>query len=106
MKKHVALIYGLLFVSHLFLITACSDNSLQDIQSASRPDYPESFVGTVEKVDSQLVLMTEGNDYLITGMDLSQMVGKKIKITGMVTENEGQFTIAVSNQKDILPDES
>lgn len=105
MKKHVKLVCSLLIVCFLSLVTACSDNNFQDIQSVPS-DYPENIVGIIEKVDSQLVLMTEENDYLITGMDLSQMVGKKTKLTGMVTENEGQFTITVSNQKEVTFDES
>ena len=104
MKQHIVLVCGLLLAFYLSLVTACSDINSQDTQFA-HPDQPESIIGTIENVDSQLILMTEDNDYLITGMDLSQMVGKKVRLTGIVAENEGQFTITISNQKHITLDE-
>ena len=105
MNKEVRMTWFLIFFS-LSLLTACSDSNLQSRQSNARnrlnpSSSIESIVGTIENVDSQIILMSEVNDYKISGIDLSQKVGKKVKLTGTITESEGQFTLTVHNYKEI-----
>ena len=101
MKKKIALGFVLLFAGYVGLFAACSDNTGQDRQAYRSDNYQETIVGTISKVDTQFILMNEENDYLISGMDLSSMVGKTVELTGVVTEKEGVFTIEVSSQKEV-----
>ena len=50
--------------------------------------------------------MNEENDYKVSGVDLSEKVGKKLKLTGIITENEGQFILNVSEYAEIAFDDS
>lgn len=55
----------------------------------------EVVTGTVEQTDAGLVIMAENGSFIIAGQDLSEMVGKKVKVTGTISEAEAGKTINV-----------
>lgn len=54
-----------------------------------------ALTGTIEKAGDNMVLSTDLGDYIISGQDLSEMVGKTVNVTGAVEEANGQYTINV-----------
>lgn len=58
---------------------------------------PEVLMGTVTKVQDQVVLSTNSGEYEVQGQDLSKMVGLTIKVTGAVKEVEGHKIIEVTS---------
>ena len=61
----------------------------------------QSITGEIQKTDAGLVLVAEDGQYNLSGEDLSAMVGKQVKVTGMVTEAEGGKTIDVTSFEEI-----
>ena len=45
--------------------------------------------GTVAETNDGYVIMAESEDYLVVGLDLSDMVGLTVKATGTVSEGDG-----------------
>lgn len=54
-----------------------------------------ALTGTVEQAGDDIMLVTDLGDYILSGQDLSAMVGKTINVTGAVEETGGQYTINV-----------
>lgn len=54
-----------------------------------------ALTGTVEQAGDNIVLVTDLGDYILSGQDLSAMVGKTVDVTGAVEETGGQYTINV-----------
>jgi hypothetical protein len=54
-----------------------------------------ALTGTVEQAGDNIMLVTDLGDYVLSGQDLSAMVGKTINVTGAVEETGGQYTINV-----------
>lgn len=54
-----------------------------------------ALTGTVEQAGDNIMLVTDLGDYILSGQDLSAMVGKTINVTGAVEEAGGQYTINV-----------
>lgn len=60
-----------------------------------------AITGTVEQTDAGWVIMgDDGEQYNVTGKDLSAMVGKDVEATGTVTENEGVKTLRLITVKE------
>ncbi len=56
----------------------------------------ESVTGTVEQTDQGIVIAADSGDtYLVKGKDLSSMVGKTVKATGMLAEGESGKTLTI-----------
>lgn len=55
----------------------------------------ETVTGTVIETDAGLTIAAVDGQYLVSGYDMSEMVGKTVKATGAVTEEEGVKTINV-----------
>ena len=51
--------------------------------------------GVLEQGEAGIKLVSDGGEYLVTGQDLAEMVGKKVTIKGAVEESAGQKTITV-----------
>lgn len=61
-----------------------------------------AITGTVEETDTGLVIMgDDGEDYYVTGKDLSAMVGKDVEAIGTVTENDGVKTLRLITVKEV-----
>ena len=61
-----------------------------------------AITGTVEQTDAGLVIMgDDGEQYNVTGRDLSAMVGKDVEAIGTVTENEGVKTLRLLTVKEL-----
>ena len=56
----------------------------------------DTVTGLVEQYDSNIYITTADGQYLVTGYDLSEMVGKAVLATGTVTESGGK-TIEVTS---------
>lgn len=55
------------------------------------------LTGTVAQSGDRIVLITNMGDYVVSGEDLSGMVGKIVDVTGVVKETEGGYTIDVTS---------
>lgn len=53
------------------------------------------FTGMVQKNEKQFVLSTGGKTYLLGGLNLEKIVGKKVSITGTLVKGETMDTIIV-----------
>lgn len=73
----------------------------QPAEQAAQQAAPEAqpmtmeLTGTVEQTDDGIVLATDMGNYKVMGQDLSDMVGKTVKVTGAVEESQGELTISV-----------
>ena len=62
----------------------------------------DSITGTVAKTEQGTVITSENGDtYIVMGKDLSAMVGKTLKVTGTLTENEAGKVITLKRIKPI-----
>jgi hypothetical protein len=55
----------------------------------------ETIVGTVEATDAGLMLKAGDGDYMLTGEDMSAMIGKMVTVTGSFAESESGTTLHV-----------
>ena len=56
----------------------------------------QSITGTVEKTEQGIVISADdGDTYKVQGQDLSKMVGKTVKATGTLSEDEGGKTLTI-----------
>jgi hypothetical protein len=91
----------------LFLI-ACSEQSpvttgqheKSEVQATAQVETPEvekptDVNGTLTYTEKGLALVTKTNIYLVLGQDLSDLVGKKVKITGAIAEVDQNQAIQV-----------
>lgn len=53
------------------------------------------LTGEVAQSADGVVIVTDMGKYAVVGQDLSNMVGKTVKVTGTVEESAGQYTINV-----------
>jgi hypothetical protein len=105
-----------IFCSALALISACSNSNQKTISEveqeqdeAAMPDEgnppqdqsdeamkPTEFDGTIAKTKSGLSLKTGAGEFMIEGQDLSDMVGKKVKVVGALEESESGQKIHIT----------
>lgn len=57
--------------------------------------------GTVEQSDNGLIINAEDGKYMLSGEDLSDMVGKTVEVTGTVSESDAGKTINVMSVKEV-----
>ena len=57
--------------------------------------------GTVDQTEAGLVIKADDADYIVAGQDLSKMVGKKVMVSGTVSESEAGKTIHVMEFQEI-----
>ena len=57
--------------------------------------------GTVEQSDNGLIIKSEDGKYMLSGEDLSNMVGKTVEVTGTVSESDAGKTINVMSVKEV-----
>lgn len=93
-------------------LAACSQESPKTGQAEKRPEQSapavaqkdeigkpavesEEIIGTVMTTDKGLALNTDTGLISITGADLSAMVGKKVKVTGAISESQEGKVIQV-----------
>lgn len=57
----------------------------------------QSITGTVAENDAGKIIISadDGEDYLVEGKDLSEMVGQSVKVTGTLAEEGGTKSIKV-----------
>jgi len=107
--KGVKLILTFIMVAALVAFSGCSDQGTtggqgQRPKSPSMPsadDTPQEksvvleVSGILEQSDNGIMLVSEGEKYLVTGQDLTEMVGKEVTIKGEVDESGVQKKIMV-----------
>ena len=57
--------------------------------------------GTVEQSDNGLIINAEDGKYMLSGEDLSGMLGKTVEVTGTVSESDAGKTINVMSVKEV-----
>jgi hypothetical protein len=61
----------------------------------------DSVTGVIAQGDSGLVLQAADGNYILAGQDLSDMVGKKIKVTGTIADGEAGKTLTVMSFEEV-----
>lgn len=92
--KSIAIIGGA-----CFFLAACSEQDsvttgkVEQNQSqtpaqvaTTAPETPAEIGGTLAQTEKGLALITDTDIYIVAGQDLSDMLGKKVKITGAIAE--------------------
>ncbi len=77
------------FATFLCLVFASSVTLAADVKDV------KSIIGTIKKSDMGLVIEAKEGVYIVTGKDLSDLLGKKVKATGKITEDDKGKTFAV-----------
>ncbi len=83
---------------------AATDEKSPDMQSEQAESAPAAampktlaLTGTIAQEGDDIMLVTDLGDYVVTGQDLSSMVGKSVNVTGAVEETDGKYTINVTS---------
>lgn len=66
-------------------------------QVPSSEAKPMALSGTVEETDAGIVIASDLGKFLVTGHDLSDMIGKKVSVTGTIQEAAGSPTIQITS---------
>lgn len=63
----------------------------------------ETVTGMVDQNDGGTIIISgdDGVDYVVKGQDLSEMVGKSVKVTGTLAEEGDAKSITVMNVEEI-----
>jgi hypothetical protein len=63
----------------------------------------ETLTGTIMKNDSGMIIVSadDGSDYLVKGENLSDMVGKSVKVTGTLSEEADAKSITVMSMEEL-----
>ncbi len=61
----------------------------------------DSVTGTIQQGDSGLVLQAADGNYILAGQDLTDMVGKTIKVTGTIAEGDAGKTLTVMSFEEV-----
>lgn len=62
---------------------------------------PEVLLGTVYRDQEDLALSTFRGDYIVEGVDMSNMVGLTVKVTGAVREEQGKKVVRVESVEQV-----
>ncbi len=100
-----------IMIAALLGFSACSDqgttggqgqkamDKMPNIPSAddTPPEKPavSQISGILEKSETGIVLVSDSGKYMVTGQDLTEMIGKAVTIKGAVEESGGQKKITV-----------
>lgn len=100
-------IAAIIAIAGLFLV-ACSEQNpittgqVQQTESQApaqvaetAPQEPAEFDGTLTQTEKGLALITDTDIYVVMGQDLSDMLGKKVKVIGAIAEVEETQVIQV-----------
>ena len=63
--------------------------------ATTAPDEPSEIDGTLTQTEKGLALVTDTKIYILAGQDLSDMLGKKVKITGAIAKVDETQVIQV-----------
>ena len=72
------------------------DMAQQQGQQSTEAGEQVEIAGTVEQTGDGMVIKSTDESYNVRGQDLSQMVGKDVRVRGSLTEVDGKPTIEVS----------
>ena len=63
----------------------------------------QSITGTIAENDAGKIIIAadDGEDYLVEGKDLSEMIGQSVKVTGTLTEQGGTKAIKVMKVEEV-----
>jgi len=67
--------------------------------AASASSEPTEVGGKVQQTEKGLAIITDSATYMVSGKDLSDMVGKTVKVTGVLAEGDGGQVIQVMSVK-------
>lgn len=63
--------------------------------ATTAPEEPAEIDGILTQTQQGLALVSDTDIYIVTGQDLSDMLGKKVKITGAIADVEETQVIQV-----------
>ena len=73
-------------------LTKSTEDGLQELQAENK-----EIVGTVAQTDDGLIIVADSGNSMISGQDLSPIVGKNVKVTGTVKESVGTKIIEITS---------
>lgn len=90
----------------VLLLVACTEQNpvttgrVKQTESQSSPQVARSPVpaevdGTLTQTEKGLAIVTDTGTYILAGQDLTDMLGKKVKITGAIAEASAGRVIRV-----------
>jgi hypothetical protein len=101
-------IFSILFFT-ILLATGCSEQNrtVGQVDQSQQPEQaitqaveetqqgPAEIAGVVMETEKGVSIVTDTETYLLSGQDLSGMMGKRIKVTGTITEVEDTQVLEV-----------
>ena len=76
----------------VFVLVACVSTAVSWAAEAEEI----TVIGVIEKSNRVDYIVAENEKYRIIGQDFSKLIGKKLKITGKVTQGYGDKTLLVT----------
>jgi hypothetical protein len=86
-----------IFVSAVFLAFLFS-TCITGIVTAARE---ETMMGPVVKQGNDFVIEAYDGDYVVKGKDVSKLVGKLVKVTGIINESKKGYIIKVKSIQEL-----
>jgi hypothetical protein len=97
MRTHKKLIALVLCAAFIGFVPSTRMVWAMEKKASMHGEMQKEITGTVEKSDAGLIIKADEGNYLVAGQDLSAMVGKRVKATGMVAEAEDHKTLTVTS---------
>lgn len=101
MKTYKKLIVLVLCAAFIGFVPLTGTGLATEKKPVLEGEMQKEITGTVEQTDAGLIIKADEGDYLVAGEDLSAMVGKRVKASGMVAEAEGHKTLTVTSCSEI-----
>jgi hypothetical protein len=70
-------------------------------KAALNPFDPITLIGIVSVYEDRIFFISAWNDYDVSGNELKPYIGKRVKISGTVTENPDSLTIRVTKVEEV-----
>ena len=99
MRKHVVVLILAVFAFVAVAGTAVARGPQE--QSYKTKSESGTITGVIMKTDDGLAIKaTDGKEYLVHGQDLSAMVGKKVTVTGKISQPLPKNVVTVESVKE------
>lgn len=99
MRKHI-LILVLAAFALVAVVGPAAARGPKDWPGYNWQSKERTITGLVERTDDGMAILSSGgHKYMISGKDLSGLVGKKVAVTGELSKTGGKDTIAVTSYR-------
>jgi Protein of unknown function (DUF5818) len=99
MRKHLVILILAVFAFVAVTGTALARGPQEETYKTKSPGG--TITGIIMKTDDGLAIKaTDGKEYLVQGQDLSAMVGKKVTVTGKISQSPSKKVLTVESVKE------